>query len=64
MVLFFMAISCLFVFYFDVVVDIEPLEVLAGVLEVFEHLSDRVCIMLIFRSDSQEYLARFEVNFW
>ena len=53
MVLFFMAISCLFVFYFDVVVDIEPLDVLARVLEVLEHLSDRVCIMLIFRSDSQ-----------
>ena len=57
MVLFSMAISCLFVFYFDVVVDIEPLKVLAGVLEVFEHLSDRVCIMLIFRSDNEEYLA-------
>ena len=55
-----MAISCLFVCYVDVVVDIEPLWVLARVLEVFEHLSGRVCIMLIFR---QECLARFEVNF-
>ena len=26
----------------------EPLEVLAGVLEVFEYLSDRVLIMLVF----------------
>ena len=26
----------------------EPLEVLARVLEVFEHLSDRVLIMLVF----------------
>ena len=47
MVLFFMVISCLFVFYFDVVVDIEPLEVLVGVLEVFGHLSDRVLMKLV-----------------
>ena len=44
-----MATSCLFVCYVDVVVDIEPVWVLARVSEVFEHLSGRVCIMLVFR---------------
>ena len=43
-----MATSCLFVCYVDVVVDIEPLWVLARVSEVFEHLSDRVLIVLVF----------------
>ena len=38
-----MATSCLFVCYVDVVVDIEPLWVLARVLEVFEYLSGRIC---------------------
>ena len=37
-----MATSCLFVCYVDVVVDIEPLWVLARVLEVFEYLSGRI----------------------
>ena len=52
-----MAISCLFVCYVDVVVDIEPLWVLARVLEVFGHLSDRVLIMLV--SVSHTRVARF-----
>jgi hypothetical protein len=30
-------------------VDIEPLWVLARVLEVFEHLSGRLCSMLVLR---------------
>ena len=42
MVLFSMATSCLFVCYVDVVVDIEPLWMLARVLEVFEYLSGRI----------------------
>ena len=37
-----MATSCLFVCYVDVMVDIEPLWVLARVLEVFEYLSGRI----------------------